>query len=89
MLEVIGAGNPDYEGKDWGDVWANSDEHDARTREIDEIITSKQDEQISQETKDDREYAMPVTIQMYLTTKRAFVTYWRSPEYIIVCHLPR
>ena len=85
MLEVIGAGNPDYKGQDWGDVWASSEEHKARTREIEEIIQSRRDEKTSQETKDDREYAMPIWTQMMTTTKRSFIAYWRSPEYLLVC----
>ncbi|QGA18207.1 hypothetical protein EYB26_005891 [Talaromyces marneffei] len=83
MLEVIGAGNPDYKGKDWGDIWANSEEHGTRTREIEEFINSRRNEKTSQETKDDREYAMSVWMQMMTTTKRSFVAYWRSPEYIL------
>ncbi|PCH00277.1 CDR ABC transporter [Penicillium occitanis (nom. inval.)] len=83
MLEVIGAGNPDYKGQDWGDVWASSEEHEARTREIEEIIQSRRDERTSQETKDDREYAMPIWTQMMTTTKRSFIAYWRSPEYLL------
>lgn len=85
MLEVIGAGNPDYKGQDWGDVWASSEEHEARTREIEEIITARRNEKASQETKDDREYATPVWAQMMATTKRSFIAYWRSPEYLLVC----
>lgn len=84
MLEVIGAGNPDYKGKDWGDVWANSEEHNARIKEIEEIVSSKRDEKTAAETKDDREYAMPLWTQIMATTKRSFVAYWRTPEYIIV-----
>jgi hypothetical protein len=87
MLEVIGAGNPDYKGQDWGDVWANSEEHKARTREIEEIVSSRRNEAAGQEAKDNREYAMPVWTQILATTKRSFVAYWRSPEYIIVCSL--
>ncbi|QKX59307.1 uncharacterized protein TRUGW13939_06439 [Talaromyces rugulosus] len=83
MLEVIGAGNPDYKGKDWGDVWAKSEENKHRTEEIQEIVNSRRNQKTGEETKDDREYAMPVWTQILVTTKRSFVTYWRSPEYII------
>lgn len=84
MLEVIGAGNPDYKGKDWADVWANSEEHKHRTQEIQEIVRSRRDQKTGEETKDDREYAMPVWTQIMVTTQRSFVTYWRSPEYLLV-----
>jgi ATP-binding cassette subfamily G (WHITE) protein 2 (SNQ2) len=84
MLEVIGAGNPDYKGKDWGDVWVRSEENKHRTEEIQEIVNSRRNQKTGEETKDDREYAMSVWTQILATTKRSFVTYWRSPEYIIV-----
>lgn len=84
MLEVIGAGNPEYKGKDWGDVWANSEENTARTREIEDIVRSRRNEKTDQEVKDNREYAMPLWTQILATTQRSFVSYWRSPQYIIV-----
>jgi hypothetical protein len=84
MLEVIGAGNPDYKGKDWADVWASSSEYKARTREIEEIIHSRRENPTDEETEDDREFAMPIWMQTVATTKRSFIAYWRSPEYIVV-----
>lgn len=84
MLEVIGAGNPDYKGQEWADVWATSSECKARTREIEEIVRSRRESPTDEETKDDREFAMPMWAQTIATTKRSFIAYWRSPEYIIV-----
>ncbi|KAJ5825703.1 CDR ABC transporter [Penicillium riverlandense] len=82
MLEVIGAGNPDYKGKDWGDVWANSSESTQLSQEIEDIINSRRNVQ-NETLKDDREYAMPVHAQILAVTKRAFVAYWRTPDYIL------
>lgn len=84
MLEVIGAGNPDYKGKDWADVWANSEEYKRRTAEVQEFVSSRREQKTGKETKDDREYAMPIWTQIMTTTQRSFVTYWRSPEYLLV-----
>ncbi|KAJ5773236.1 CDR ABC transporter [Penicillium paradoxum] len=83
MLEVIGAGNPDYKGQDWGDVWANSPESKQLSEELDSIIASRRNVQNNEKTNDDREYAMPLYIQMVAVTKRAFVAYWRIPDYVL------
>ncbi|KAJ6049546.1 uncharacterized protein N7446_007126 [Penicillium canescens] len=83
MLEVIGAGNPDYKGQDWGEVWANSPESKRLSEEIEGIISSRRDAQSDEATKDNREYAMPLYVQILAVTKRAFVAYWRMPDYIL------
>lgn len=84
MLEVIGAGNPDYKGQDWGDVWANSPESKQLSSELENIINSRRSMQENEETKDDREFAMPFYVQILAVTKRAFVAYWRLPDYVLV-----
>ncbi|KAL4929375.1 putative ABC transporter [Aspergillus undulatus] len=85
MLEVIGAGNPEYKGQDWGDVWANSENCKNLTNDISQIVESRKNENNDQERSkdDDREYAMPIWVQVVTVTKRAFVAYWRTPEYNI------
>ena len=83
MLEVIGAGNPDYKGQDWGDVWAGSENHNQRTQEIKEMIERRSNVEPSKNLKDDREYAMPLSTQTVAVTRRAFVSYWRTPNYIL------
>ncbi len=83
MLEVIGAGDPNYKGKDWGDVWANSEDHDQRTEEIREMIEHRRMVESSKNLKDDRTYAMPLSTQALLVTKRAFTSYWRTPNYLL------
>ena len=81
MLEAIGAGNPDYQGQDWGDIWAASPEHQARTDEIQSMIESRRNV-VTKALVDDREYAMPLSTQLSAVIKRTFVAYWRSPEYV-------
>ncbi|KDN70652.1 putative ABC-2 type transporter [Colletotrichum sublineola] len=83
MLEAIGAGDPNYKGKDWGDVWAQSEHKKARSREIDEMLTQRRDVEPSKSLKDDREYAMPLTTQTMAVVKRSFIAYWRTPNYIV------
>ncbi|RHZ45989.1 putative ABC transporter [Aspergillus thermomutatus] len=83
MLDVIGAGNPDYKGKDWGDVWAQSPQCKQLAEDIEKIIDSRRNSEDRQDKDDDREYAMPIWTQIVTVTKRAFVAYWRSPEYTL------
>lgn len=83
MLEAIGAGNPDYHGQDWGDVWASSPEHRERTQEIQEMISEGRNKELSSSVDDNREFAMPLGTQISAVVHRAFVSYWRSPEYMI------
>jgi ATP-binding cassette, subfamily G (WHITE), member 2, SNQ2 len=83
MLEAIGAGNPDYKGKDWADVWAQSKEHQDRSNEVEQMIKDRNHAEITRSLKDDREYAMPLSTQTMAVVKRTFVAYWRTPDYII------
>jgi ATP-binding cassette, subfamily G (WHITE), member 2, SNQ2 len=83
MLDVIGAGNPDYKGKDWGEVWQNSKESAAVSDEIKRMIFDRRNGSTSAQTKDDREYAMPLSTQVWTVMHRSFTALWRSPEYVI------
>jgi ATP-binding cassette subfamily G (WHITE) protein 2 (SNQ2) len=82
MLEAIGAGNPDYKGKDWGDVWASSSEDEARHKEIQTLLEERRKVSNKGKTADDREYAMPIGTQVYTVVKRSFTAYWRTPDYM-------
>lgn len=83
MLEAIGAGDPNYKGQDWGDVWATSPEHEERGREIQQMIADRRNAPTNSQTDDSRVFAMPLTTQVYAVVKRSFVSYWRTPEYMI------
>ncbi|KAF2453734.1 ABC-2 type transporter-domain-containing protein [Lineolata rhizophorae] len=84
MLDAIGAGNPDYKGQDWGEVWEKSAEKAELTREIEGIISSRRRSvTASPSTGDEREYAMPLGAQVATYVKRSFVSIWRKPEYVI------
>jgi ATP-binding cassette subfamily G (WHITE) protein 2 (SNQ2) len=83
MLDAIGAGNPDYKGKDWGDVWANSKENSALSKEIQALMKERREKGANQESSDEREYAMPLTSQIMTVTHRSFVAMWRTPSYVL------
>ncbi|KAL6159276.1 ATP-binding cassette transporter snq2 [Exserohilum turcicum] len=83
MLEAIGAGNPDYKGQDWGDVWERSQENEQLTKEIQEITANRRNAAKNDEARDDREYAMPYGQQWVTVVKRNFVAIWRDPPYVL------
>ncbi|KAI4230807.1 MAG: hypothetical protein LQ349_006013 [Xanthoria aureola] len=83
MLEAIGAGDPNYKGQDWGDVWASSPEHQARAQEIQDLIAERRNAPTNSKTDDNREFAMPLGTQVYAVVKRSFVSYWRTPDYML------
>lgn len=85
MLDVIGAGNPDYKGQDWGDVWARSTQHSQLSEQIEKIIQERRNKEIEGGKDDHREYAMPIWVQILTVSKRSFVAYWRTPQYALVC----
>lgn len=83
MLEVIGAGDLEYKGKDWGDVWANSQEKQQRTEEIQNMISEgRKASEGWKVTKDEGEYAMPLSSQVWSVVHRSFTSYWRSLDYL-------
>ena len=83
MLEVIGAGNPDYAGPDWGDIWEASPENETRRLEIKSMIENRRTASAQGKIQDQREYAMPLGTQIYTVTMRNFAAYWRSQNYLI------
>ncbi|KAF2657896.1 hypothetical protein K491DRAFT_653925 [Lophiostoma macrostomum CBS 122681] len=83
MLEAIGAGNPDYKGQDWGDVWASSSENEKLSKEIQGILESRRNASTSDKTNDDREYAMPLGTQLFTVIHRTFIAMWRDPPYVM------
>ncbi len=83
MLEAIGAGDPNYKGQDWGDVWASSPEHQARAQEIQDLIAERRNAPTNSKTDDNREFAMPLGTQVYAVVERSFVSYWRTPDYMV------
>ncbi|CAC9892285.1 unnamed protein product [Aureobasidium pullulans] len=83
MLEAIGAGNPDYNGPDFGDLWENSKEKKQQQQEIKSMIQERRKASDGAKTDDDREYAMPLGTQINTVVKRSFIAYWRSPQYVV------
>jgi ABC-type multidrug transport system ATPase subunit len=83
MLEAIGAGDPNYKGNDWADIWDSSNDFQERTKEIQNLIGERRQATSGHSKKDDREFAMPLSTQIVAVIKRSFTSYWRTPEYMI------
>lgn len=83
QLEVIGAGNPDYDGPDFADLWIESEQYKQQTKDIEEMIEKRKDVEHSQNVRDERVYAMPLSTQVMAVVKRQFVSYWRTPNYLM------
>ncbi|KAI1084422.1 ABC-2 type transporter [Whalleya microplaca] len=83
MLDAIGAGNPDYKGQDWGDVWLQSRNFQEQSQEMAQMIDKRRNTGHSGSVQDDREYAMPLFTQTLAVVKRSFTAYWRSPNYVM------
>lgn len=83
MLEAIGAGNPDYSGPDFGDLWAKSKEKEEQQQEIQQMIQDRRNASSGADTDDDREYAMPLGTQIVTVVRRSFIAYWRTPQYVV------
>ncbi|KAL6703888.1 hypothetical protein ACN47E_009022 [Coniothyrium glycines] len=83
MLEIVNKGKNDN-GQDWFDVWKQSPEAKNVQYQIDQIHEEKKHENlnISDETGGG-EFAMPLPVQIWECTYRAFQQYWRMPDYII------
>jgi len=83
MLDSIGAGATAKTKRDWGKVWADSEECKRVSEEIQKISTERKNAEISRFMRDQREYAMPTSTQIVAVTKRSFTSYWRDPDYLL------
>jgi ATP-binding cassette subfamily G (WHITE) protein 2 (SNQ2) len=84
MLDAIGAGDPNYDGQDWGDVWQKSPENKSVSDQIQKLISERRESASEKQVlKDDRTYAMPLSSQVYHVIYRSFSSIWRNQPYVI------
>lgn len=82
MLDAIGAGQaPRIGNRDWGDVWADSEEFAKVKQEIVRMKESRIAEVGSAEPVEQKEYATPLWHQIKLVNHRMNLSFWRSPNY--------
>lgn len=84
ILESIGAGATATVKDDWGQIWENSPEYFAVTREISELqeaLRARPTKPISEYMK--RKFSVPFTTQLKYVYQRSAKQYWRSPDYLM------
>lgn len=79
MLEVVGPSS----GQDWPALWKVSPECKQVLSELERLREPTNGEkQGSTDGEAESEFAMPLWVQVYYVTKRAFQQYWRTPRYV-------
>lgn len=82
MLDAVGAGQaPRIGDKDWGEIWAESEEL-AATK--DEIIRLKAERTAAVDLAahaEEKEFATPLWHQIKIVSRRTHLSFWRSPNY--------
>lgn len=84
ILECIGAGATAVVDKDWGEVWNNSPECAATSKEIDDLnnrLRARPQRDIEKHLT--KKYAIPIYKQLFFVYRRTALQYWRSPQYIM------
>ncbi|KAJ9504204.1 ATP-binding cassette transporter snq2 [Exophiala xenobiotica] len=84
MLDAIGAGiAPRIGGRDWGEIWRDSDELATTKSQIVEMRALRQREAASEgpHLDDEKEYASPLWHQIKIVSWRTHLAFWRSPNY--------
>ncbi|GAA5873664.1 hypothetical protein JCM8547_002670 [Rhodosporidiobolus lusitaniae] len=82
MLEAIGAGSGRAVGKkDWADIWSDSPEFETVKREIAQLNKEGLDMKDDTDASLAQEYAVPFWTQLQHVSKRALVSFYRSPDY--------
>ena len=82
MLDAIGAGlTPRVSDRDWADIWCDSPEFKETIEEIERIKAKGLKKPVEEKSNISR-YSTPSLFQMKTIAERAFVTLWRSPNYV-------
>jgi hypothetical protein len=82
MLDAIGAGQaPRIGDRDWGDIWATSEELANVKAEISRLKDLRISEVGAAPPEDQKEYATPLSYQLVQVMKRTNLAFWRTPNY--------
>jgi ABC-type multidrug transport system ATPase subunit len=82
MIDVVSGSLS--KGKDWAEIWLNSEESKERLKELEELKKEgSSDEHKERAAEEDQfEYASTTVSQLKLVTKRASIQLWRDTEYV-------
>jgi len=78
MLQAIGAGAVATTKQNWAQMWVKSNERKSLLEEIRMTRVER-----STLLASDKEYAMPLFLQIIALTVRTFTSYWRDPNYLL------
>jgi len=83
MLEAIGAAPGSDSDVDWYKTWRESPEFETVQKEVELLKGHASDSQTADEQQAGyREFAAPLSEQLFEVTHRVFQQYWRTPSYI-------
>jgi ABC-type multidrug transport system ATPase subunit len=85
MLDVIGAGATVRHGRDWNEVWMQSEEYNESLAEI-QVLKKEYAAEATEEQAHaplETEFAVGWLSQYRAVQSRIFLNYWRSPTYIM------
>jgi len=84
ILDVIGAGATATTDKDWHQLFLESELYTQLRQDLTQLNQRKaQPSDAQNNLQANREYAQPFMVQVVEVTKRAFISYWRNPLYLI------
>ena len=83
ILDVIGAGATATTKHNWHDLFLQSPEYVQLQQQLQQVHHNNRGVVAEDTTRSQREYAQPFMVQLIEVTKRAFISYWRNPLYLI------
>ncbi|KAI9874352.1 MAG: hypothetical protein M1830_009844 [Pleopsidium flavum] len=82
ILNVTGAAVGPQDTHDWSQRWRSSTERQEIKRRLAEMKENLSLLPTEHEAVSLREFAVPITTQLYTVTRRNFEEYWRTPSYL-------
>ncbi|WFD00124.1 hypothetical protein MYAM1_002870 [Malassezia yamatoensis] len=86
ILDVIGAGATATTKHNWHELFLQSAEFNSMKQQLAEVHRSNRaisSMDTRKNSTSQREYAQPFFVQLSVVTRRAFISYWRNPLYLI------
>jgi ATP-binding cassette, subfamily G (WHITE), member 2, SNQ2 len=80
MLEVIGKNDDTGDGKDWAQLWEQSKNYQYQSQQLADMNERTGRNETINVVGNDREYAMPLRVQVWAVALRSFTAYWVSPR---------
>ncbi|WFD27170.1 hypothetical protein MNAN1_002166 [Malassezia nana] len=85
ILDVIGAGATATTDKDWFQLFRESEKYQELQQELRllrELRHVPRELDVRSQSRQNREYAQPIHVQLWTNIYRIFLAYWRNPTYL-------